>query len=335
LVSSARSLELTLRLVEATAPIAAGSRVLVDIDGPDDIAHVRRWTAATGNTLLTVHPAAVEVIRGRIADPIDALPVEQRPGYRLWIYTNFHCNLACDYCCVESSPRAAPRVIDLDCFKAIIDDATANGFAHVYLTGGEPFLLLDLDARIRVAAAALPTTILTNGMVWTGERRRRLEALPRENVTLQVSLDSASAALHDRHRGAGSFVRARDGIRLALDLGFGVRVSATLGADCGPEETNLAALFDELGLADDQRVVRRVARQGAANEGLAVSRASLVPEVCVHSDGIAWHPVAASDPAMQVAPRGTPLAVATEAIRDEYRHHRIASDVVASTFPCA
>jgi hypothetical protein len=322
-------------LVEATAPIAAGSRVLVDVDGPDDIAHVQRWTAATGNTLLTVHPEAVEVIRGRITDPIEALPVEQRPGFRLWIYTNFHCNLACDYCCVESSPRAEPRVIDLDRFEATIDEARASGFAQIYLTGGEPFLLLDLDARIRVAAATLPTTILTNGMVWSGERRRRLELLPREHVTLQISLDSASAPLHDRHRGAGTFVRALDGIRLALGLGFRVRVSATLGADCGAEERNLGALFDKLGLADDQRVIRRVARQGAATDGLAVSRASLVPEVCVHAEGIAWHPVAASDPSMQVAPSGTPLAVATQAIRDEYRHHRIASDVIASTFPCA
>jgi pyruvate-formate lyase-activating enzyme len=322
-------------LVEATAPVAAGARVLVEIDGPDDIVHVHRWTAATGNTLLTVHPEAVEVIRGRIADPIEALAVEQRPGHRLWIYTNFHCNLACDYCCVESSPRAAPRVIDLNRFAATVDEARAGGFAQIYLTGGEPFLLLDLDDRIRVAAATLPTTILTNGMLWTGERRRRLELLPRDNVTLQISLDSATPALHDRHRGAGSFVRALDGIRVALDLGFRVRVSATLGADCGSEERNLEALFDELGLADEQRVVRRVARQGAATRGLALSRASLIPEVCVHSAGIAWHPVAASDPAMQVAPAGTPLALATEAIRDEYRHHRITSDVIASTFPCA
>lgn len=334
-MSATTPLELTLRLVEATTPVAAGGRVLVTIDGPDDIDHVRRWTTATGNTLLTVHPDAVEVVRGRIADPIDALAPEQRPGHRLWIYTNFHCNLACDYCCVESSPRAEPRVIDLDRFEAIVDEARASGFAQIYLTGGEPFLLLDLDARIRVAAATLPTTILTNGMVWSGERRRRLERLPREHVTLQISLDSASAPLHDRHRGAGTFVRALDGIRLALGLGFRVRVSATLGADCGAEERNLGALFDKLGLADDQRVIRRVARQGAATDGLAVSRASLVPEVCVHAEGIAWHPVAASDPSMQVAPSGTPLAVATQAIRDEYRHHRIASDVIASTFPCA
>jgi len=334
-VSSATSLELTLRLVEATAPIAAGSRVLVEIDGPDDIAQVRRWTAATGNTLLTVHPHAVEVVRGRIADPIEALSPEQRPGYRLWIYTNFHCNLACDYCCVASSPRASPRVIGLDRFEALVDEAHACGFAEIYLTGGEPFLLLDLDARIHIAASTRPTTILTNGTLWNGDRRRRLEQLPRENVTLQISLDSASARSHDRHRGAGSFVRALDGIWLALDLGFRVRVTATLGADVGTAEPELAALFDELGLGEDQRVIRRVARQGAATDGLVVSRASLVPEVCVHSEGVAWHPVAAWDPSMQVAPEGTPLWVATEAIRDEYRQYRIAGDVVASTFPCA
>jgi len=27
-------------------------------------------------------------------------------GSRLWLYTNFDCNLHCDYCCVRSSPEA-------------------------------------------------------------------------------------------------------------------------------------------------------------------------------------------------------------------------------------
>jgi hypothetical protein len=38
---------------------------------------------------------------------------------------------------------------------------------------------------------------------------------------------------------------------------------------------------------------------------------------------------------MQVAPAGTPLSVATDAIREEYRRYRIEGDVLASTFPCA
>lgn len=313
----------------------AGSTVRVALDGPEDVAVVQQWCDATGNTVLAVHPDAVEIYRGRPADPVAALPPERRPGYRLWVYTNFQCNLACDYCCVSSSPRADPRIIPVEEFAELVDQAVALGVGELYVTGGEPFMLVDLDERLRIATAVLPTTVLTNGMVWSGERRRRLEALPRDNLTFQISLDSADPELHDRHRGAGSHRRAREGITLALGLGFRVRVAATLGADAGDEERRLAELFDELGLDDDQRVVRRVARQGVANAGLVVSRASLVPEVCVTSEGVWWHPVAATDPTMQVADRWHPLAAAVDAIVEEFRAHRRRGDVLASTFPCA
>jgi len=329
------SLKLTLQLVESVGRIAAGTTVIVPVDGSDDVEAAQRWATGTGNTVLAVHPDAVEIFRGRINDPIEALTPDRRPGHRLWIYTNFHCNLACDYCCVESSPSAERRVIAIDEFARLIDQAVEAGVAELYLTGGEPFMLLDLDERLRLATAALPTTVLTNAMQWQGERRRRFESLPRDGLTLQISLDSASAELHDRHRGAGSFAKALDGIRLALELGFRIRVAATLGADAGDSEAELIRFFDDLGLAEEQRVVRRVARQGSANAGLTVSRASLIPEVCVTAEGVWWHPVAAIDPAMRVASDWEPLEQSIEMIRQEYRAHRIAGDVLASTFPCA
>ena len=34
-------------------------------------------------------------------------------GTRLWLYSNFHCNLACTYCCAASSPRADPRLMSV------------------------------------------------------------------------------------------------------------------------------------------------------------------------------------------------------------------------------
>ncbi|MEO6627348.1 MAG: radical SAM protein, partial [Aquihabitans sp.] len=227
------------------------------------------------------------------------------------------------------------RTIPVGEFATLIEQALGCGVAEIYVTGGEPFMLLDLDERLRIATAALPTTVLTNAMVWKGERLRRLDALPRENLTLQISLDSASATLHDRHRGDGSFARAIEGIATARDLGFRVRVAATLGDDAGDAERELISLFDDLGLDKDQRVVRRLAKQGAANAGLTVSRASLIPEVCVTADGVYWHPVAATDPAMQVKRDWSPLDQVIEQISDEYRAHRIRGDILASTFPCA
>lgn len=329
------SFSLAARLVEAVGGAPAGSTVQVAVDGPDDVAVVQRWCDATANTVLAVHPDGVEIYRGRPRDPLTVLPPDRRPGYRLWVYTNFHCNLACDYCCVASSPRAEPRIVPVEELAALVEQATSGGVRELYVTGGEPFLLADLDERLRIAARALPTTVLTNGMVWTGDRRRRLEALPRDNLTLQISLDSAEPDLHDRHRGVGTHRRAREGIALALGLGFRVRVAATLGADAGDEERRLLELFDELGLADDERVVRRVARQGAANTGLVLSRASLVPEVCVTAEGVWWHPVAATDPTMRVADHWAPLATTIAVVTDEFRAHRLRGDVLASTFPCA
>jgi pyruvate-formate lyase-activating enzyme len=327
---------LVARLVEAVGDTPAGATVLVEVDGPGDVPVVERWCEATGNTVLAVHEHGVEVYRGRPTDLVAALPPERRPGYRLWVYSNFHCNLACDYCCVRSSPQAEPRTIPVDEFAQLVDEAVAVGVCELFITGGEPFMLLDLDERLVAALErSLPTTVLTNGMVWQGERRRRLEALPRENLTFQISLDSASPELHDRHRGQGSHRRAREGIALAGELGFHVRVAATLGADAGDEPRRLAELFDELGLDDDQRVIRQVARQGAANSGLVVSRASLVPEVCVTGEGVWWHPVAAIDPAMRVAEHWSPLAATVDAITEEFRAHRLRGDVLASTFPCA
>src|SRR5690348_734147 len=63
------------------------------------------WCRFTGNALLET---AVEngrvrwVFRyGAIPEPAQDEKKDNRPvGSRLWLYTNFDCNLHCDYCCV-------------------------------------------------------------------------------------------------------------------------------------------------------------------------------------------------------------------------------------------
>ena len=43
------------------------------------------------------------------AGSVEDVPAELHPARRLWLYTNFDCNLACTYCCVSSSPRTPRR----------------------------------------------------------------------------------------------------------------------------------------------------------------------------------------------------------------------------------
>ncbi len=266
-----------------------------------------------------------------VTPPADGPPL----GSRLWLYTNFDCNLACDYCCSESSPRAAARRLPVEVARRACEEFTGLGGREILLTGGEPFLAPDLTELVGAAARWVPLTILTNAMTFQrGTRRRTLESLDPAAVTMQVSLDSATPALHDRHRGRGSFERARAGIELLRTLGFRVRVAATVGAEDAAEEQELHALLDADGVPEHDRLIRRVARTGFAQWGVELSLDALWPEPTLTADGAWWHPVGVANPLMRVAsvplPLVTVLAVIRATLRDPLRDRAEALE----TFRC-
>ncbi len=248
----------------------------------------------------------------------DLLPPPGAPplGSRLWIYTNFDCNLACDYCCAESSPRAAARRIPVDVAQRACEEFAGLGGREVLLTGGEPFLSPDLGELVEAAARWVPVTVLTNAMVFgRGKRRSTLEGLDPSTVTMQVSLDSGSPVLHDRHRGRGSFERARAGIELLRELGFRVKVAATVDAADSSEEEGLHALLEVDGVPEEDRLIRRVARTGFAERGVELTLDALWPEPTLAVDGAWWHPVGIADASMQVASTPLPLVTVVAVIR--------------------
>src|SRR5262245_10230597 len=78
-------------------------------------ADLEAWCRFTRNTLIDTTTEAGRtrwVIR---CGEAPASAVGDRPvGSRLWLYTNFDCNLRCDYCCVRSSPKAPRRALGLE-----------------------------------------------------------------------------------------------------------------------------------------------------------------------------------------------------------------------------
>src|SRR5271170_1068122 len=190
------------------------------------------WCRFTGNTLIETNVEATAtrwVIRCGAA-PAN-LDVERPVGSRLWLYTNFDCNLHCDYCCVRSSPTSPRRELGLARVKQIAREAAELGVKEIFVTGGEPFLLEDIGEILAACAATVPTTALTNGMLFTGRREESLRALPRDRIVLQISLDSATPERHDLHRGAGTWARALEGTRRVRAHGFRVRLAATVSTD--------------------------------------------------------------------------------------------------------
>jgi organic radical activating enzyme len=330
---------IVLDLVEQVGAVAYGATVEVAL-GDGDADTVAAWCERTGNELVSTSAGRAVVRRGRpttTADAIAALPPAQRPGTRLWLYTNFDCNLACDYCCARSSPTAPRRALGVDTVGRLVVEAADAGVAEIYLTGGEPFLLPDLDHIVARCAQRLPTTLLTNGMLFRGTRLNMLRRMPRDNVALQISLDSATPDRHDQHRGAGSWRKAHDGIITAKAEGFRVRVAATVSAaeHDDAEQAAFHQLLDGLGLPRVDQLVRPVAQRGFATDGLALTVQTLLPEVTVTADGIYWHPVGADHLDQLVTRDLFPLRDAIDEVIRRFAEYRRAVLARAEQFPCA
>jgi hypothetical protein len=319
-------------LLEALQGLADGD--LVSLHGPAGLGpDLDRWARFTGNGIVEVTPEGETsrfLVRKGVPLSYDEAPVV---GSRLWLYTNFDCNLACDYCCVRSSPRADPRALPLEDVQRAAAEAPGAGVREIFVTGGEPFLRSDIAEVLLACARALPTTVLTNGLLFAGKRRLGLRGLPRDRVVFQVSLDSPTAALHDRHRGEGTWEKARAGIAIAREEGFRVRLASTVADDQAEQE--FQAFVEREGIPEEDCVLRRVALRGFAEEGVALSRSDLVPEVTLTRAGVYWHPVGATDQDFFVTARCFPLVEAIEAVRLAFAEERRFATSLASVFRCA
>jgi uncharacterized Fe-S cluster-containing radical SAM superfamily protein len=292
------------------------------------------WCRFTGNPLLET---TSEKGRTRWVFRCGAVPEtaedKRTVGSRLWLYTNFDCNLRCDYCCVRSSPTAPRRELGLARVQRIAQEAAELGVKEIFVTGGEPFLLEDIGDILLSCAAAAPTTVLTNGLLFSGRRAESLRALPRDRIVLQISLDSPTPDRHDLHRGPGTWSRALDGIQRARAQGFRVRLAATVSTDAEAEE--FRQFLDEENIAAEDQVIRRIALRGAASEGLAITRSDLVPEVTITADGVYWHPVGAEDADLLVTDEIFPLAESFAAVRRAFDREGEHANKLARIFNCA
>jgi predicted phosphodiesterase len=277
-------------------------------------------------------------------DPDDARPARPLFGSayfppRLWIYTNFHCNLACDYCAVASSPRADPRSLPLERFTGLVDEALAEGFTEIYLTGGEPLLHPDLAAMLRYAADRVPTVLLTNAMLLRGRRLTALAGLAgHPRLRVQTSLDGARPRTHDAHRGAGAFVRTVDGIGRLVELGLPPRVALTETPDNTGEVPAVAGLLTRLGVPADRLAVRPLLHRGLSEHGIDIAAETTVPELTVTVDGLHWHPAGAdatTSPDMLLCGPQASLADGKRAVTERFFTARLADGSLPRPYRCA
>jgi MoaA/NifB/PqqE/SkfB family radical SAM enzyme len=251
-----------------------------------------------------------------------ALPHDASAGsapafpWKLWIYTNYDCNLRCDYCVAKSSPNAPRRAIGLANVRRLVDEAVELGFERIFFTGGEPFILPDIYAMLAYSSARIPTTVLTNAMILRGQRLEKLTAIANPNLIIQVSLDGGCAEHHDAYRGKGAWAKAVEGIGLLQAAGFRVRLGSTETPANAPHLDQLHAFRAALGIPEGDHFVRPLAKRGYAKEGIELGMGNLLPELTANLDGVFWHPLS-TDADMQVSKKLFPLRQSVERVQQQ------------------
>ena len=215
------------------------------------------------------------------------------PG-RVWMYANYHCNLECTYCLTESSPTSDRRQLSGERMIEIAREAKELGFTDLGVTGGEPFMAASMPETLATLATILPTVALTNATLFTEARLRRLEPLADLPIKLQISLDSHLPDENDEARGADNFAAVVRAIPKLVERGIGVRIATTIDHERDPKDAAaLCALHRDLGVSDDDHLVRPIVRRGRAidhDQGVVATERDLPAELTITSDGAFWSP---------------------------------------------
>lgn len=150
----------------------------------------------------------------------------------LWFNTGTLCNITCDNCYIESSPRNDRlSYLTRDDLGQFLDEleGPAWGAEEIGFTGGEPFMNPEIIDLLRDSLSrGYRALVLTNAMRPMLKLKDGLQALKAEfgaNLVLRVSIDHYGETLHDAERGAGSWPRMMEGFLWLSQSGFSLNVA--------------------------------------------------------------------------------------------------------------
>lgn len=169
----------------------------------------------------------------------------------LWFLTGSLCNLTCEHCYVESSPRNDRLAyLNLSDVTAYLDEIARDGLPteEIGFTGGEPFMNPEIVPILESCLArGFRVLVLTNAMTPLKNRRAAMLELNEKygaQLVIRVSLDHYSATLHEMERGKATWARTIDGVAWLARNGFELHVA---GRTCWQEsEDQLRRGYEKL-----------------------------------------------------------------------------------------
>ena len=178
----------------------------------------------------------------------------------LWFNTGTLCNITCQNCYIESSPRN-DRLLYLtrDEVASYLDEIERDGWGteEIGFTGGEPFMNPYFLSMVGdCLARGFRVLVLTNAMRPMQRCKRKLLDIKDrlgDKLTIRVSLDHFTAERHEEERGPGTFMPTLEGLIWLAQSGFRVAVAGrTMWGEAVQEQrAGYARLFAEYAIPID------------------------------------------------------------------------------------
>jgi uncharacterized Fe-S cluster-containing radical SAM superfamily protein len=151
----------------------------------------------------------------------------------LWFNTGTLCNLTCQHCYIESSPKN-DRLVYLTAAEVAeyLDEIEADGLptSLIGFTGGEPFMNPELPAMLEdVLSRGLRALVLTNAMKPMAKCKPALLRLRDrfgERLNIRVSIDHYGSHVHETERGKRSWRPTIEGLLWLAHNQFSVHVAS-------------------------------------------------------------------------------------------------------------
>lgn len=211
-------------------------------------------------------PPASQLDPHKFRDPFVTVKGERRAWVALkaldtlWFNTGTLCNLTCQHCYIESSPKN-DRLVYLTAAEVAryLDEIEAGGLptSLIGFTGGEPFMNAELPAMLEdVLQRGLRALVLTNAMKPMAKCKPALLKLRNrfgERLTIRVSIDHYGREVHEAERGGRSWRPTIEGLIWLTSNGFTPHVaSRRLSGEPEAEiRRGFARLFTKLGVPID------------------------------------------------------------------------------------
>jgi radical SAM protein with 4Fe4S-binding SPASM domain len=187
------------------------------------------------------------------------------------------CNLQCKHCYIDSPKTSSCREIgqgsahelSRDQIRTILHEFEELQGLRVMITGGEPLLHKDFAAiNLMLPDFLIRKVLFSNGLLLSRAILRDLHV-----DEIQISVDGLEQA-HDALRGAGTFARSMESIRLCLAMGYEVSISTMIHTANLDDFDQMEMLFRKMGIRDWTVDIPCISGRLTKNEKFQISPAT-------------------------------------------------------------